>query len=92
MLARSLSQRVPGHLEQQFVDAVRRARSEDGFPPGAGRGGPRRLLFGTDSSFFPRGWNSRGLRGADARPGVILESIAADARDDIRGKSRTLFY
>jgi predicted TIM-barrel fold metal-dependent hydrolase len=20
--------------------------------------GPRRLLFGTDSSFFPRGWNS----------------------------------
>ena len=24
--------------------------------------GPGRLLFGTDSSFFPRGWNSRGVR------------------------------
>ena len=27
--------------------------------------GPQRLLFGTDSSFFPRGWNAADLRNAD---------------------------
>ena len=29
--------------------------------------GPDRLIFGTDSSFFPRGWNRRGLRAAESR-------------------------
>ena len=31
--------------------------------------GPDRLLFGTDSSFFPRGWNTRSLRRAGKRAG-----------------------
>ena len=29
--------------------------------------GPQRLLFGTDSSFFPRGWHLRDFRGAGPR-------------------------
>ena len=39
--------------------------------------GPRRLLFGTDSSYFPRGWNSAIF---DAQSKVLYEiGIDADA-------------
>ena len=31
--------------------------------------GPDRLLFGTDSSFFPRGWNRSVWEAQTARPG-----------------------
>ena len=36
--------------------------------------GPDRLLFGTDSSFFPRGWQ----RAVWERQTAVLESIGAD--------------
>ena len=55
-----VSERLPGHLEQQPLDAVsaRGYGPGHGLPPRAGRGRRPRLLFGTDSSFFPRGWNA----------------------------------
>jgi predicted TIM-barrel fold metal-dependent hydrolase len=39
--------------------------------------GPRRLLFGTDSSFFPRGWNRQVF---EAQAGA-LESLGVSAED-----------
>jgi uncharacterized protein len=41
--------------------------------------GPRRLLFGTDSSFFPRGWNS-GVFETQARALETLGIGSADAK------------
>ena len=41
--------------------------------------GPARLLFGTDSSFFPRGWNSAVFE-AQTRALRILASIARTPR------------
>jgi predicted TIM-barrel fold metal-dependent hydrolase len=41
--------------------------------------GPRRLLFGTDSSFFPRGWN-REIFEQQCRVLDDLGVSAADAR------------
>jgi predicted TIM-barrel fold metal-dependent hydrolase len=37
--------------------------------------GPRRLLFGTDSSFFPRGW----IRSVFDTQVQVLETIGVDA-------------
>ena len=42
--------------------------------------GPDRLLFGTDSSFFPRGW----VKGVHAEQIAVLEQIGAGA--DVRAK------
>jgi len=37
--------------------------------------GPKRILFGTDSSFFPRGWN----RAVFEEQAAVLEDLGADA-------------
>jgi len=42
--------------------------------------GPDRLLFGTDSSFFPRGWN----RDVYERQSAVLDELGVS--DEIRGK------
>jgi predicted TIM-barrel fold metal-dependent hydrolase len=42
--------------------------------------GPERLLFGTDSSFFPRGW----VTGVYEQQSSALDEIGASA--DARGK------
>src|ERR1019366_4793375 len=70
---RPLPQRLPGHLKQQFLDAVRRAGSEDRVPAAT------RLLFGTASSYFPRGWNYA-IFEAQTRALLDLGISAADAR------------
>jgi hypothetical protein len=41
--------------------------------------GPGRLLFGTDSSFFPRGWN-RGIFDEQVRMFAALDLSPANAR------------
>ena len=45
--------------------------------------GPERLLFGSDSSFFPRGW----VRGVYDQQSAALDEIGAtaDVRDKIFG-------
>src|ERR1017187_7151770 len=60
---RPLPQRLPGHLKQQLLDAA----------------GATRLLFGTDSSYFPRGWNYA-IFEAQTRALLDLGISAADAR------------
>ena len=45
--------------------------------------GPERLLFGTDSSFFPRGWQ-RPIHEAQIQA-MTLADIDAGARDQILG-------
>ena len=49
------------YVEQQQLDEVSNAGDHAGtdvFQRSLDVVGPRRLLFGTDSSFFPRGWNA----------------------------------
>ena len=56
-----LPERLPRHVELERVDPVY-ARAHAGakcFAPPSTSSVPTRLLFGTDSSFFPRGWNRR---------------------------------
>ena len=52
--------------------------------------GASRLLFGTDSSFFPRGWNS-GVFEAQARALLELGIGAEDARSIFGGNLERLF-
>lgn len=53
--------------------------------------GPRRLLFGTDSSFFPRGW----VQSVFEQQAIVLRSLdvtAADARMIFSENLENLFY
>ena len=45
--------------------------------------GPDRVLFGTDSSFFPRGWNAEIYRKQESALGAI--GVSADHKDRIFG-------
>ena len=55
---RPRAKRVPRHVEHESVDVVSpRAHAAGVFRQALEVAGPDRLLFGTDSSFFPRGWN-----------------------------------
>jgi hypothetical protein len=51
--------------------------------------GPRRLLFGTDSSFFPRGWNS-GVFEQQTQALADLGISSADARLVLGGNLQRL--
>jgi len=51
--------------------------------------GPNRLLFGTDSSFFPRGWN-REIFEVQARAMHELGIGGADARQILGGNLRRI--
>ncbi len=55
---RSVPEYPPGHVELQRLDGViARPDARRRVPAAAPVDGPERLLFGTDSSFFPRGWH-----------------------------------
>ena len=58
MAADTLRQRPPRHVQLQRLDSLHAgAHARRRLSHGARRSRARRLLFGTDSSFFPRGWN-----------------------------------
>ena len=52
-----------GHVEHEPLDPLHAWADAGRVQDGALRAGPSRLLFGTDSSFFPRGWQ-RGIHEA----------------------------
>ena len=71
MLADACPNVVPGHVEHERLDALSPGPDADRrVPHGAAVLGPDRLLFGTDSSFFPRGWQTPDLRHAARDPGA----------------------
>ena len=55
---RPVPQHLPRYVELQQMAGLPPGPDAGGRVPAEPRGlGPDRLLFGTDSSFFPRGWN-----------------------------------
>ena len=81
---RPLPQRAARHVELERLDASTSASSLPAvFRQALAVVGPERLLFGTDSSFFPRGWVSDVYE----QQSSALDEIgaSADAREKIFG-------
>ena len=89
---RPVPQHLPRHVEHQPVDGLPPIglTLADVFRQGLAVLGPDRLLFGTDSSFFPRGWN-REVHQAQV---AALDSAGIDggARERILAAISTAFF
>ena len=70
-----LSERASRYVQLERLDEISpRADASDRLPQALAVAGPDRLLFGTDSSFFPRGWQ----RAIHEQQRSALEGLAAD--------------